>query len=266
MGIPLLVGRDVRPSDTRTAPRVALVSQSFVRRYWTSEDPLGRHIDIGNHDRIIIGVVGNIRVRGPERNSEPQVYLSWQQPDGVAPWYAPKDLVVRTKRDPATLSSSLRRIIHEADPGQPISDVRTLSDVVEAQTAPRRVQLIVLGAFAAIAFLLAAVGIHGLLAFAVSSRTQEIGVRIALGARPADIVYMTVSEGFKLAAIGIAAGGVLAYGAGGLLQSLLAGGKPWDLATFAAAAALSLAMTVMGSLLPAIRAVRVDPTTAMRSE
>jgi putative ABC transport system permease protein len=160
----------------------------------------------------------------------------------------------------------LRRIIHQADPGQPVSDVRLLSDIVEADTASRRVQLTVLGSFAAIAFLLAAVGIHSLLAFAVSSRTQEIGVRIALGARPSDIVYMTVGEGLKLAAIGIAAGGVLAYGAGRMLESLLAGAKPWDPQTFAAAAALVLAMTVAGSLVPAIRAVRVDPTTAMRAE
>jgi predicted lysophospholipase L1 biosynthesis ABC-type transport system permease subunit len=266
MGIPLLEGRDVRQADTGTTPYVALVSQSFVRRYWERGNPLGQHIDIGNHDRIIVGIVGEVRVRGLERNSEPQVYVSWRQADGVSPWYAPKDLVVRTTGDPASLASSLRRIIRQADPGQPISDIRPLSDIVEADTASRRVQLIVLGAFATIAFLLAAVGIHGLLAFAVSSRTQEIGVRIALGARAGDIVYLTVSEGLKLAVIGTLAGGALAYGAGRLLESLLAGVKPWDPGTFAAAAVLSAAMTVAGSLAPAIRAVRVDPATAMRAE
>jgi predicted permease len=266
MGIPLLEGRDVRQADTGTTPYVALVSQSFVRRYWERGNPLGQHIDIGNHDRIIVGIVGEVRVRGLERNSEPQVYVSWRQADGVSPWYAPKDLVVRTTGDPASLASSLRRIIRQADPGQPISDIRPLSDIVQADTASRRVQLIVLGAFATIAFLLAAVGIHGLLAFAVSSRTQEIGVRIALGARAGDIVYLTVSEGLKLAVIGTLAGGALAYGAGRLLESLLAGVKPWDPGTFAAAAVLSAAMTVAGSLAPAIRAVRVDPATAMRAE
>src|ERR1035438_3936887 len=119
---------------------------------------------------------------------------------------------------------------------------------------------------ATVGFLLAAVGIHGLLAFAVSSRTQEIGVRIALGARAGDIVYLTVSEGLKLAVMGTLVGGALAYGAGRLLESLLAGVKPWDPGTFAAAAVLSAAMTVAGSLAPAIRAVRVDPATAMRAE
>jgi ABC-type antimicrobial peptide transport system permease subunit len=144
--------------------------------------------------------------------------------------------------------------------------VRTLTDIVEAETASRRVQLAVLGAFGAIAFLLAAVGIHGLLAFAVSRRTQEIGVRMALGAQHRDIINMTVGDGFKLAAIGIVAGIALAYGAGRLLQSLLAGVKPGDLGTFTAAVVLSMVMTLAGSLLPAIRAVRVDPTTAMRAE
>ena len=266
MGIPLLTGRDVRQTDSHTAPYVALVSQSFIRRYWPQENPLGRHIDIGNHDRVVIGVVGDIHVRGLERGSEPQVYVSWQQPDGVSPWYAPKDLAVRTTGDPAALVSSLRRIIREADPSQPISEVRTMTDVMEEQTASRRVQLAVLGAFGAIALLLAAVGIHSLLAFAVSSRTQEIGVRMALGAQRADIFGMTVGEGFKLAAIGIVLGIVLAYGAGQLLQSLLAGIKPWDPGTLIASILLALAMTVIGCLLPAIRAVRVDPITAMRAE
>jgi predicted permease len=266
MRIPLLAGRDVRQTDSHKAPFVALISQSFVQRYWRNENPLGRHIDVGNHDRIVIGVVGDIHVRSLERNSEPQVYVSWQQADDVSTWYAPKDLVVRTTGDPAALVSSLRRIIRQADPRQPISEVRTLIDIIETETASRRVQLAVLGAFGAIAFLLAAVGIHGLLAFAVSSRTQEIGVRMALGAQHTDIINMTVGEGFKLAAIGIVAGIALAYGAGQMLQSLLAGVKPWDLGTFTAAVVLSVIMTLVGSLIPAIRAVRVDPTTAMRAE
>jgi predicted permease len=266
MGIPLLAGRDVRQTDGEAAPYVVLVSQSFVKRYWQTGNPLGRHIDIGNHDRTIVGVVGDVKVRGLERNSEPQVYAAWQQADAVAPWYAPKDLVVRTTGNAASLAPALRQIIHQADPGQPVSEMRLLTDIVAGDTATRRVQLTVLGTFAAIAFLLAAVGIHGLLAFAVSSRTQEIGVRIALGARPVDIVAMTAGEGMRLAAIGVAAGGALAYGAGRLLESLLAGVKPSDPETFAAAIVLAVAMTLAGSLVPIVRATRVDPTTAMRAE
>jgi putative ABC transport system permease protein len=266
MGIPLLAGRDIGETDTHAAPWAAVVSKSFVGRYWPGENPIGHHINFGNHDRIVVGVVGDIRTRGLERISEPQVYLSWRQPDDVSTWYAPKDLVVRTTGDPQSLASALRRIIHEADAGQPVSDVRTLSDVVDQQTSARRVQLAVLGAFGAVALLLAAVGIHGLLAFAVSSRIQEIGVRMALGARQADIFQMTVGEGVKLATIGAIAGLLLAYGAGRLLQAMLAGVNPWDAETFATAVMVSLMMTLAGSLLPAMRAVRVDPTIAMRAE
>jgi putative ABC transport system permease protein len=266
MGIPLLQGRDIAESDTNNSPYVAIVSQSFVRRYWPTENPLGRHINIGNQKRVVIGIVGDIRVRGLERQSEPQVYVSWQQADKVSPWYAPKDLVIRSNADAVALAPTLRRIIHEADPTQPVSDVRPLTAVVQAQTASRRVQLGVLGAFGATAFLLAAVGIHGLLSFAVSSRTQEIGVRMALGAGWRDIIGMTLREGAQLAAAGIAVGALLAHGAGQLLKSLLAGITPDDAATFAAAGILALLMTLAGSLMPAWRAARVDPTTALRAD
>jgi putative ABC transport system permease protein len=141
-----------------------------------------------------------------------------------------------------------------------------LSDIVDLSTAPRRVQVDVLGAFAAIAFLLAAIGIHGVLAFAVSNRTQEIGVRMALGAGSGDILSMILREGTVLAAVGVGIGVALAYGAGRGLQSLLAGVAPGDMGTFAAAIGLCLLMTLAGSFTPAIRAVRIDPVTAIRTE
>ena len=131
-----------------------------------------------------MGVVGDVRVRGLERASEPQVYVPDQQvPDGGVIFYAPKDLAVRTAVDPASLVPAIRRVVAQVDPQQPISDVRTMAEVVREETGARAVQVRVLGAFAAAALLLAAVGIHGLLSFVVRSRSQEIGVRIALGAR-----------------------------------------------------------------------------------
>ena len=267
LAIPLGAGRDVSESDTRDKPFVAVVSESFVRRYWPGQNPLGRHFDFGLADRTVVGVVGDVRVRGLERDSEPQVYLSYKQvPDGSIVGYIPKDLVVRISASPGAVLPSLRRIVASADPEQPISDVRMLSDIVEDDTAPRVVQVRVLGAFAAIAFLLAGIGIHGLLAFAVSSRAQEIGVRIALGARPYDIIGMVLGDGVRLAAAGVVLGTGLAYAAGRALEALLAGVKPGDLPTFATAVALCLLMTAFGSLLPAIRAVRVDPTTSIRAE
>jgi putative ABC transport system permease protein len=266
MGIRLLAGRDVSESDVGEAPFVAVVSQSFVARYWNGESPLGHHFNVGNHDRVLIGVVGDVRVRGLERSSEPQVYLSWRQPGDVGPWYAPKDLVIRTTADPSSLVPALRRIIHQADPMQPVSDVMPLAGIVEAETASRRVQLDVLGAFAAMAFLLAAVGIHGLLLFAVSARTPEIGIRIALGAQPGDIIGMTLGDALRLAVAGVAVGLVVAYAAARVLESALAGVKPNDPATLAAACVVAMLMTLAGSLLPTLRALRVDPTTAIRAE
>ncbi len=243
-----------------------VLRQDLRQAVRTGENLLGRRINIGNQDRIVIGIVGDIRVRGLERSSEPQVYVSWQQPDDVSTWYAPKDLVARTTGDPVALVSSLRRIIREADPTQPISEVRTMTSIVEEQTAPRRAQLAVLGSFGVVATLLAAVGIYGMLAFAVSSRTQEIGVRMALGAQHKEVFGMIIGEGFQLAVIGVVVDIALASGTGQLLQSLLAGVKPWDPGTLTVAIILSLAMTVAGSLLPAIRAVRVNPVIAMRAE
>ncbi|HLW77748.1 MAG TPA: FtsX-like permease family protein, partial [Bryobacteraceae bacterium] len=266
LGIPLRMGRDLEESDTFTSRFVAVVSESFVQRYWPGGNALGRKITFGNYDRYIVGVVANVRVRGLEQNSEPQVYLPYKQEDRVSTWYAPKDLVLHSTGNPMTLVPALRRIVREADPIQPVSDVASLVDLLDKETGIRRLQVWVLGAFAAIAFLLAAIGIHGLLAFAVSNRTQEIGVRLALGASAGNILSMIMREGVVLALAGIAIGTVVAFGAGRALQALLAGVAPGDLETYAAAVGLCLVMTIAGSLAPALRAVRIDPTTAIRAE
>jgi len=267
LSIPLHLGRDVSESDTINTPFVAVVSQSFVRRYWPNENPLGRHFHFAAHDRMVVGVVGDVRVRGLERNSEPQVYLPHNQLlDDTFDFYAPKDLVVRSDAPPATLVPSIRRIIQSADRQQPISDVRTMGDIIETQTASRSIQLRVLGAFAALALLLAGIGIHGLLSFTVSQRSQEIGVRIALGASPRNILVMVLRQGAGLAVIGVTLGAVLAYVAGRAMEGLLAGVTPADAPTFLAVIGLTLAMTLIGSLLPALRATRVDPITAIRME
>jgi ABC-type antimicrobial peptide transport system permease subunit len=217
--------------------------------------------------RTVVGVVGDIRVRGLERESEPQVYMpASQQRDGQQAFYAPKDLVIRSTVPPTTLIPAVRSIIKKADPQLPITGLQTLEDVISLETAPRVVQLRVLGAFAAVAFLLAAIGIHGLLAFTVSARSREIGVRIALGARPRDILGMVLGRSALLAGLGVTIGVAVAYAAGRSMQSLLAGVDPANVTVFAAAVLLSLIMTIAGSLMPAWRAVRVDPLTATRAD
>jgi predicted permease len=267
MGIPLRRGRGVEESDGQTALPVALVSESFVQRYWPGQNAIGRRFQIASGTRTIVGVASNVRVRGLEAPSEPQVYLSYRQMrDGNPVWYAPKDLAVRTTVNPTSLTAAIRAIIHDADPQQPISDMQTLTEIVESDTASRRVQARVLGAFAAIAFLLAAVGIHGLLSFSVSQRTQEIGVWMALGAKSGQILSLILGESSRLAIAGVVLGAGLGYGAGRAMQSLLAGLDPGDAATFATAMALAVILTLAGSLIPTVRAVRVDPAVAVRAE
>ncbi len=267
MSIPLKRGRDVTDADRRERQFVAVVSESFVRRYLPGRDPIGQRFTFAFDERTIVGVAGDIRVRGLERSSEPQVYLSSRQvADGSIFYYSPKDLVVKASVPPTTLVPALRAIIQRADPKLPISDVRTLSDVVDQQTAPRVVQVRVLGAFAVIALALAAIGIHGVLSCAVSQRTKEIGVRIALGAQSGDILGMVVKRSLWLAAAGIVPGVALAYGAGRAMEALLAGVKPFDGPTFGMTILVAMVMTVAGTLMPTLRALRVDPITAIRAE
>jgi predicted permease len=267
LGVPLLRGRDVADSDTFESPLVAVVSESFVRRYFPDRDPMGLSFGFAFQERTIVGVVGDVRVRGLEAPSEPQVYLPYRQvPDGGLRGYTPRELVVRASVDSALIVPEIRRIVSSADRDLPIARVRTLQDVIDAETAPRSTQLLVLAVFAGTALLLAAVGIYGLLSFAVSQRSSEIGLRVALGAAPAAVLRMVLGEGLALAAAGAALGALVGLFAGRSMEALLAGVRPTDGATFATAAATAFVMTIAGSILPAIRALRLDPTRALRSE
>ncbi len=267
LGIRLLSGRDFAESDSIAAPWVAVVSESFTRDHWPGQNPLGKHFKIAEADRMIVGVVSDIHVRGIEQASEPQVYLDYQQvPDGYFSFHTPKDLAVRAGGNVASLAPAIRRIVHSADPQQPVSDVRMLSDVVAAETAPRLVQVRVLGAFALVAFILAGVGLHGVLSFAVSQRFQEIGIRIALGANPANILRLVISQGLALAGAGIALGLLLAWFAGKSMQAMLAGVSPADSTVILTGVLLCLTMALAGTAIPAWRALRVDPITAIRTE
>jgi putative ABC transport system permease protein len=269
LDVPITRGRDIGDGDTRDRPFVAVVSESFVRRYFPDADPIGRRFTYAFAEREIVGVVADIRARGLERVSEPQVYLSAKQlADGAILFFAPKDLIVRATPaiDPTSLVPSIRAIVHEADPQQPVSDVRTLAEIVGRETASRTVQLRVLAAFAAIAFVLAAVGIHGLLSFAVSQRAQELGVRVALGAQARDIVRMVLVQGGKLIAIGSAFGVAGAAAIGRVLAAQVSGVSPLDPAVLAGSMIALVAAALVASWLPARRASRTDPMLALRAE
>jgi predicted permease len=270
LGIPLKTGRDTDDSDTQDRQAVAVVSESFVTRFLPKEtvsSAIGHHFTFALQERVIVGVAGNVLMRGLERRAEPQVYLPFRQvADGNIIGYIPRALVVRTSSAPEAVAAPIRAIIRQIEPTLPVSDVATLSEVVERDTASRAAQVRVLGAFAVIAFVLAGIGIHGLLSFSVSQRAQEIGVRMALGAQSSDILRMIVRRSVLLALAGVIPGIALAYVAGRSMEALLAGVKPADATTMFAAVALSALMTIVGSVMPTLRALRVDPITAIRAE
>jgi predicted permease len=267
LGIPILQGRDVRDADHLDGPPVAIVSASFVTQFLPGQEALGRRFNFAAANREIVGVVADVKMRGLTRVSEPQVYIPHRQlPDRTYEWFAPKDLAVRATGDPLALVSAVRAIVQRADAEVPLSDIQTLEQLVDGDLASRVTQLRILGAFAGVALVLGGIGIHGLLAFTVSARVREIGIRMALGARRADVVAMIAKRSLSLSALGVGAGLVLAYLSGRWLQSLLVGVSPADGMTYAVAAALAAATAIAGSLRPALRAARVDSVAVIRLE
>ena len=265
--IPIVKGRDVARTDRQDTQFVAVVSRSFADRYWPDRDAVGQHFSTALQERVVVGVVGDVRVRGLERESEPQVYLpSTQVPDEGIIFYAPKDLVVRGSRGLASVVPAVRAAVAKADPEQPVSDVRLMSDIVERETSSRATQVSALMAFAGVAVVLALVGIHSLLAFVVAARTQEIGVRMALGATSAHVLALIWRRTAWFTAVGVVAGLTVAYAASRSVQALLAGISAADAATYAAATTMAIVIALAGSIVPAWRAMHVDPVAAMRED
>jgi predicted permease len=267
MGIPLVDGRDVAEGDRQDTPFVAVVSESFAQRHWPDQSALGRTFQMAFSERRIVGVVADIRMRGLERDAEPQVYFPAPQVgDGSLIFYWPKDLVVQTAGDPLALVAAVRRGVRDADPEQPVSDIRTMSAILDDQTASRSVQVRILVVLSTIALLLAAVGIHGVLSYMVSQRGREIGLRMALGAQAPSVVRMVAGRGMWLVLAGVVPGIALALLAGRAMQAVLFGVPAFDPVTIGVVVALCVLMAVAGCVLPALRAVRVDPIRALKAE
>jgi putative ABC transport system permease protein len=265
LGIPLRRGRAIDERDDQMAPQVVVISESLAERLWPGQDPIGRAVKVAG-DRTVVGVVANVMVRSLEGPESMQVYFPSEQLGTTSTYYAPRDLLIRTSGDPSTLGSAVRRIIRDVDPEQATSDLRPLMDIVSLGIAPRRDQVIVLATFAAIAFLLAAVGIHGLLSFTVSARTHEIGVRVALGAMRSTILRMFLRQGITLGIMGLLVGLPLAYVGARGLGALLFGVEPGDPMVYTPAALLALTLSLTGSLFPALRAAAIDPAVTTRTE
>ena len=267
LGMPVKQGRALEDADGPNRPRVVVVSESFVQHYWPGRNPLGLTFTMQDSTLTVVGVVRDIKVRGLERSNEPQIYLSaYQVPMGTGALYIPKDLVIKAPGHGTDLLPQVREIVRRADAEQPISDVRMLTEVVARETQDRKAQIEILAALAVIALVLTAVGIQGLLAFLVTQRSQEIGVRLALGAEPRRVAGMIVREAARWTAIGGVAGLGLAYLAARAMRALLFGLDPGDPGTFLAGLGLVLLVTLAAALAPAYRAVRISPLVAMRAE
>ena len=267
MRIPILAGRAFSDAEASAgANKVALVSAALAELLWPNESPIGKRMRVGGPDapaRTIIGVTGNVRHAGLDAKTT----LQWYIPERQMFFSDNQEvLVVRTAGDPIALAPAVRRAIAAIDPTQPILKIATMDDVVAASTSQRRLALVLFGAFAAAALLLAIAGIYGVLAGSVSERTREIGVRSALGATPASLIGLVVGQGGRLAALGIVLGLAGSFALTRYLQSLLFGVAPNDPATLVGVCVLLSCVTLAACLVPAARAARVDPSAALRAE
>ncbi|HWA87460.1 MAG TPA: ABC transporter permease [Opitutus sp.] len=263
MGIALHRGRllDRKDGATPDTPLVGVVDETFVRRFLGSSDPLGRRLLIGKSSLEIVGVVGDVKHLGAGRAARPTLYVSFLQIPAFR-----MNLVMRTDGDPAALVASAKAAIWGIDHNQPIYRVETMDTVVAEATSAPRLTLSLLGALAALALGLAAVGIYGVTAYSVSRRTTEFGVRMALGAQSADVVWHVLRRGLALAGAGTAIGAALALALARLLARFLYGVSPFDPATFGVVALVLVAIALLACWLPARRATRINPITALRAE
>jgi putative ABC transport system permease protein len=268
MGIPVVRGRVFLPSDSGNAERVVVVNQQWVQKFSPDRDPIGRHIRIPSHDEkeprwsTIIGVIGNVRGYGLDAPVREEMYWPLMQSLGASSL----TLVLRTAGDPLALVGAARAAMAEVDSSQPIFDVRPVEDVVAASLAQRRFTLTLMLLFGFVALVLAAVGIYGVMAYTVAQRTQELGIRVALGATPATVLAMVMRDGMRLVGLGLALGGAAALALTRVGASLLWGISTTDVGTYVGIAALLAAIALVAIIIPARRATRVDPMTALRSE
>jgi predicted permease len=276
MQIPLLRGRDFNATDDARATRAVVINEEFARQYWPNDDPVGKRIAFDDQLKadtewwIVVGVSKNVKRTAWVAAEEPEAYVPLlQSPQYLAtqsPAFAYITLVARTTGDPASLVNSIKNQIWSLDNTVPISAVQTIDQIVEDATAQPRFYMTLLAAFAAVALLLAAIGIYGVMSYAVSLRTHELGVRIALGASRRDLLRLIVGQGMTLVLVGGAIGLTAALLLTRLMASLLYGVRATDLATFVAVSLLLGVVAFVACYAPASRAARIDPMSALRSE
>jgi len=266
LGIPLLRGRVFDDSDREGTPPTALVNETLARKFWPAGDAVGKRFLLGhpgpdNKWVTIVGVVGDTRLYGLASPPRLEIYLPYrQQPT------SDMNFVIRAAADPAALTTAVRAAIAGVDKDEPPFAIAPMRQLVEQSAPLRRLTLIGLAIFSALALLLAAIGVYGVISYSVARRTQEIGIRMAIGARPASVLWMVLREGLRLAAAGAAIGTVIAFGASRAIATLLYGVTPADPLTYAVVATVLLAVAALACYVPARRAMNCDPMTALRSE
>ncbi len=269
LSIPLIKGRYFTEQDAAGSPRAVIINEAMARRFFQDQDPIGQRLQFDSPDSVpIVGVVGNVKQATLARPAVLEIYVPYAQ----SPWLAfnsllGMSLVVRASDDPGALTAAVRHEIRAVDLEQPVYRVKTMEQVIADSVSPRRFEMLLLGAFAGLAMVLATIGIYGVMFYSVRQRTQEIGIRMALGARQWDVLRMVVGEGAVLALTGVGIGVAAAFGLTRLLSSFLFGVGATDPATFAAAlSVLLIAVALAASFIPARRATKVDPMLALRHE
>jgi len=261
--IPVLRGRGITEQDTPDTPRVALVNQRMATQYWPSEDPIGKQIKIRPDGPVVtvVGVVGNVKQYSLDDPQQPQIWGSFAQLPHIF-----ATLAVRTEGDPMSQADAVRAAVWSVDKDQPVWKVRSMEFLLDRSLGPRRFLSTLMAVYSALALVLAAVGIYGVISYGVAQRTHEIGIRVALGARPADVRRLVLGGGLRLALIGVGLGLAGALALTRLMSTLLFGVSPHDPFTFATVAVVLLGVAIVASLIPAWRATRVDPMVALRFE
>lgn len=274
MQIPVRAGRQFADSDSPTAPKVVIITESMAKRFWPKESPIGKHLALTfakDGMREIVGVVGDVKDNGLDSKDESaMLYEPISQlviPPDAGPFRGLSiNLAARTVGNPAQIAPTIVSAIRSISPNTPVTDIRTMQDIVEESISPQRFNMLLLATFAGIAVLLAAIGIYSVLAYSVRQRVREIGIRIALGAQVRDVLQMVISEGLKPTALGVAIGIVASVLISRVLSSLIFGVKAFDLPTLAIVSLTLVFVGLIASLSPAVRATSIDPLTTLRDE
>jgi putative ABC transport system permease protein len=265
LGLHLIEGRLLDQRDRDTNNRAVVLNATFAKKYWPKESALGGRIHFGppsSPGYTVVGVVDDVRERGYDLAMKPGVYLV--HPNSI--WQLPYTIVARAKGDPMSFAETVRRVVHQVDPDQPVAAIRTMEDVIALRVTDRRQQLMLLAVFAGLALALAAIGLYGVLSHAVTQRNREIGVRIALGASGASVVRLMISRGLALTGIGLVIGIAIAWAATQSMKQLLFGVSSSDPVTYAGVAGLLALVALAACWIPAARAARVDPVVVLREE